>query len=162
MAPDCPAASASVWQSRALLKQPNLLILDEAVSGLDEAAVDLVATTVNRLRGKVSVFFTAHKLPASLKVDRHLVLGSKGWLLLVESDPRHLFLTVLGHQSALRRPRGRLSQYRLRGLAPLALRRRATCRGDTRTAVKSRYWKPTAGPAGLIHCTCYKSVSTEE
>lgn len=60
--------------ARALLKRPRILVFDESTSGLDEASAERVAQTVNALRGKVSMLFIAHKVPASLKVDRHVQL----------------------------------------------------------------------------------------
>jgi subfamily B ATP-binding cassette protein HlyB/CyaB len=60
--------------ARALLKRPKVLILDEAVSGLDDESAELVAQTVNQLKGIVTVLFVTHKVPTGLKVDRHLAL----------------------------------------------------------------------------------------
>ena len=57
--------------ARALLKQPRLFILDEATSGLDEKAASLIAETVNRLRGKATILFVAHRVPNNLLFDRH-------------------------------------------------------------------------------------------
>ncbi|CAB5514635.1 peptidase domain-containing ABC transporter [Achromobacter xylosoxidans] len=63
--------------ARALLKRPAVLIFDEATSGLDEASAEHIGQTVNYLRGKVTVLFVAHKVPASLTVDQHVRLGDK-------------------------------------------------------------------------------------
>ena len=60
--------------ARALLKRPKILVLDESTSGLNEASAEKIAETVNSLRGKVSMLFIAHKVPKSLKVDRHVEL----------------------------------------------------------------------------------------
>jgi ATP-binding cassette, subfamily B, bacterial HlyB/CyaB len=60
--------------ARALLKRPRILVFDESTSGLDTASAERVAQTVNALRGKVSMLFIAHKVPTSLKVDRHVQL----------------------------------------------------------------------------------------
>lgn len=60
--------------ARALLKRPKVLIFDESTSGLDEASAERVAETVNSLRGKVSILFISHKVPKSLRVDRHVEL----------------------------------------------------------------------------------------
>jgi subfamily B ATP-binding cassette protein HlyB/CyaB len=60
--------------ARALLKRPKVLILDEAVSGLDDESAELVAQTVNRLRGKVTVLFVSHKVPQGLRADRRVSL----------------------------------------------------------------------------------------
>lgn len=61
--------------ARALLKRPRILVFDESTSGLDEASAEKIAETVNALRGKVSMLFIAHKVPKSLKVDRHVELA---------------------------------------------------------------------------------------
>lgn len=55
--------------ARALLKRPRVLIFDEATSGLDEASAEHIGETVNRLRGKATVLFVAHKVPRCLSYD---------------------------------------------------------------------------------------------
>lgn len=60
--------------ARALMKNPHVLVFDESTSGLDEASAERVAATVNSLRGKVSMLFIAHKIPANLKPDSHVDL----------------------------------------------------------------------------------------
>lgn len=62
--------------ARALLKRPDILILDEATSGLDEAAACAIAETINTLKSRLTVLFIAHRVPANLVVDHHLQLGS--------------------------------------------------------------------------------------
>lgn len=62
--------------ARALLKRPRVLIFDEAVASLDDAAAEQVAKAVNEVRGKVTVLFITHKVPKGLVVDQHLTLGS--------------------------------------------------------------------------------------
>ena len=54
--------------ARALLKQPRILIFDEATSSLDEHTAEQFAKTVNRLKGKVTMIFIAHQLPKVLQV----------------------------------------------------------------------------------------------
>jgi subfamily B ATP-binding cassette protein HlyB/CyaB len=61
--------------ARALLKRPKILIFDEATSSLDEATAESFGDTVNRLKGKVSMFFIAHQLPKCLMVDQVVQLG---------------------------------------------------------------------------------------
>jgi subfamily B ATP-binding cassette protein HlyB/CyaB len=56
--------------ARALLKRPKILIFDEATSNLDRETAEHFARTVNQLKGKVTMLFIAHELPAALKVDR--------------------------------------------------------------------------------------------
>lgn len=55
--------------ARALLKQPKILLFDEATSSLDSATAEHFAATVNQLKGKVTMLFITHQLPDSLKVD---------------------------------------------------------------------------------------------
>lgn len=62
--------------ARALLKRPRILVFDESTSGLDEAAAELIAQTVNQLRGRASVLFIAHKVPRALRIDARIDLGT--------------------------------------------------------------------------------------
>ena len=56
--------------ARALLKRPKILIFDEATSTLDQRTAEQFAQTINQLKGKVTLFFIAHNLPRTLKVDQ--------------------------------------------------------------------------------------------
>jgi subfamily B ATP-binding cassette protein HlyB/CyaB len=62
--------------ARALLKQPRVLIFDEATSNLDHATAERFAQTVERLRGKVTILFITHARVGALKFDRVVQLGS--------------------------------------------------------------------------------------
>jgi ATP-binding cassette, subfamily B, bacterial HlyB/CyaB len=55
--------------ARALLKNPKILIFDEATSSLDAATAEHFAQTINQLKGKVTMLFITHALPKSLQVD---------------------------------------------------------------------------------------------
>ena len=61
--------------ARALLKNPRVLIFDEATSNLDNPTAESFAQTVNQLKGKVTLLFIAHQLPRGLKVDEVLQFG---------------------------------------------------------------------------------------
>ena len=61
--------------ARALLKRPKILIFDEATSDLDRATAEQFARTINQLKGKVTMLFIAHQLPAGLEVDEVVTLG---------------------------------------------------------------------------------------
>jgi ATP-binding cassette, subfamily B, bacterial HlyB/CyaB len=61
--------------ARALLKQPRILIFDEATSSLDMATAEHFSTTVNQLRGKVTMLFITHALPKNLQVDEIVHIG---------------------------------------------------------------------------------------
>jgi ABC-type glutathione transport system ATPase component len=61
--------------ARALLKQPRILIFDEATSSLDAATAEHFSATVNQLRGKVTMLFITHALPKNLQVDEIVHIG---------------------------------------------------------------------------------------
>ena len=63
--------------ARALLKQPKVLIFDEAVSNLDQQTAEHFAQTVNKLKGKVIILFITHQLPKGLQVDEAVILGKE-------------------------------------------------------------------------------------
>ena len=63
--------------ARALLKQPKVLIFDEAVSNLDQQTTEHFAQTVNKLKGKVTILFITHQLPKGLQVDEAVILGKE-------------------------------------------------------------------------------------
>ncbi len=61
--------------ARALIKQPKILIFDEATSGLDSSTAEHFAATINQLKGKVSMLFITHALPKNLLVDEVVRIG---------------------------------------------------------------------------------------
>ena len=61
--------------ARALLKQPKVLIFDEATSNLDTQTAEHFAATINKLKGRVAMLFITHQLPKGLKVDEAVILG---------------------------------------------------------------------------------------
>jgi subfamily B ATP-binding cassette protein HlyB/CyaB len=63
--------------ARALLKQPKILIFDEAIANLDAATAEEFVRTVNGLHGRVTILFITHALPRSLKVNQIVRLGPK-------------------------------------------------------------------------------------
>ena len=62
--------------ARALLKQPRILIFDEATSSLDAATAEHFASTINQLKGKATMLFIAHALPKNLQVDEIVRIGA--------------------------------------------------------------------------------------
>ena len=62
--------------ARALLKQPRILIFDEAASSLDAATAEHFAATINQLKGKVTMLFITHAMPKNLLVDEVVRIGS--------------------------------------------------------------------------------------
>ncbi|MBE0619913.1 MAG: peptidase domain-containing ABC transporter [Burkholderiales bacterium] len=63
--------------ARALLKNPSVLIFDEATSNLDQATAESFAQTINQLKGKVTMVFIAHVLPRGLLVDEVIQFGTR-------------------------------------------------------------------------------------
>jgi subfamily B ATP-binding cassette protein HlyB/CyaB len=63
--------------ARALLRQPNILIFDEAVSNLDQHTAEQFAQTINQLKGKVTILFITHQIPKGLMVDEAILLGKE-------------------------------------------------------------------------------------
>ena len=61
--------------ARALLKQPKILIFDEATSSLDSQTAEHFATTINQLKGQVSMLFITHALPKALQVEGVIKIG---------------------------------------------------------------------------------------
>lgn len=63
--------------ARALLKKPRILIFDEATSNLDQQTAEHFASTVNLLKGKVTMLFITHQLPKGLQVDEVFRFGQQ-------------------------------------------------------------------------------------
>jgi ATP-binding cassette, subfamily B, bacterial HlyB/CyaB len=61
--------------ARALIKQPKILIFDEATSSLDVATAEHFCATINQLKGKVTMLFITHALPKNLQVDEIVQIG---------------------------------------------------------------------------------------
>jgi len=61
--------------ARALLKQPKILIFDEATSNLDVATAEHFCATINQLKSRVTMVFITHALPKTLVVDEIVRLG---------------------------------------------------------------------------------------
>ena len=67
--------------ARAILKQPKILIFDEATSSLDAQTAEHFSATINQLKGKVTMLFITHALPKSLQVDEIVRIGGGSALL---------------------------------------------------------------------------------
>ncbi len=61
--------------ARALIKQPRILIFDEATSSLDAATAEHFCATINQLKGKVTMIFITHQLPKNLQIDEIVQMG---------------------------------------------------------------------------------------
>ena len=66
--------------ARAFLRQPNLLILDEASANLDEDTEDAIATVIKSLRGRCTILVVSHppRMLKSADQIRDLSLGFEG------------------------------------------------------------------------------------
>ena len=62
--------------ARALLKQPKILLFDEATSSLDQNTAEHFALTINQLKGKVGMLFITHGMPKTLQVDEVVRIGN--------------------------------------------------------------------------------------
>ena len=60
--------------ARAFVRNPQLLILDEATSELDGRAETRIQQTVENVRGKTTVLMAAHRLSTILSADQICVL----------------------------------------------------------------------------------------
>ena len=60
--------------ARALIREPRLLILDEATNALDRAVEDRLWRTLASLGGVVTLLIIAHRLPPDLPIDRRFEL----------------------------------------------------------------------------------------
>jgi subfamily B ATP-binding cassette protein MsbA len=85
--------------ARALVRNPRLLILDEATANLDPATEDAVLRTLQNLREGRTIVSVAHRLKAVMGCDRIIVLqegevaqiGTHGELLATEGLYRKLW-----------------------------------------------------------------------
>lgn len=64
--------------ARALIAQPDVLIMDEATSALDPAAEQEMLALIRRHLPAATVLCVAHRKPEALSCTRHLPLGSGG------------------------------------------------------------------------------------
>ena len=100
--------------ARALIRSPELLILDEATSELDTEAEARIQASLDRLRGKVTVLVVAHRLSTVTSADLIHVLsegriaesGTMRELLSVEGAFHRLYAQSGGGEieEAARRP----------------------------------------------------------
>lgn len=85
--------------ARAILKDPSILILDEATSSLDAASERLVQDALQKLMENRTTFVIAHRLSTIRKVDRILVI--KGGEIAESGTHNELFALNNGIYSNL-------------------------------------------------------------
>jgi subfamily B ATP-binding cassette protein HlyB/CyaB len=71
--------------ARALLKHPKILIFDEATANLDQQTTHQIASTINKLRGKITILFIAHQIPPKLQIDAFVNLAKTGQQSVAEN-----------------------------------------------------------------------------
>ena len=72
--------------ARALIKQPKILVFDEATSSLDSNTAEHFAATINQLKGKVSMLFITHAMPKNLLVDEVVRIGQRSLSAVSDSN----------------------------------------------------------------------------
>lgn len=63
--------------ARALVKKPEILVLDEATSNLDSQSEQIIQETLEKLRGKTTILVVAHRL-ATINMADQIILLEKG------------------------------------------------------------------------------------
>ena len=66
--------------ARALLSKPSILLLDEATSALDAESESKIRSSIEKLKGKMSILVVAHRISTVRQADRILVID-KGRLI---------------------------------------------------------------------------------
>ena len=75
--------------ARALIRQPKVLVFDEATAALDQASSDRLLAVIAKQTGDATVLSVAHRLSVVLQCDRILVL-KRGGLLDIVGTPAAL------------------------------------------------------------------------
>jgi subfamily B ATP-binding cassette protein MsbA len=83
-----------LFVARELFKQPNLLILDEATSALDTESERYIQSSIDALKGEVTVVIIAHRLSTIKNVD-HVYVMDEGYV--VEEGP---YDELRGHEES--------------------------------------------------------------
>ena len=76
--------------ARALLREPDILILDEATNALDSSTEDAIDAALQRLRGHLTMIVVAHRL-STIRASDHVVVLDDGEV--VEAGPPHVLLS---------------------------------------------------------------------
>jgi zinc transport system ATP-binding protein len=84
-----------VFLALALLPVPELLLLDEPVSGVDRAGTEMFYQTVSRMRTDfdLSILLVSHDLAAAARVADRIILLNRS--VLCDGSPRDVLLNPL-------------------------------------------------------------------
>jgi len=61
----------------AQLKRPKIVLFDAAVSNLNQQTAEHFARTINKLKGRVTMWFITYQIPRGAQVDEVIELGTK-------------------------------------------------------------------------------------
>jgi ATP-binding cassette, subfamily B, bacterial MsbA len=75
--------------ARALIRKPDVLVLDEATNSLDSISEQLVQDVLERLRGYMTIIVIAHRL-STIRTADHVVVLSEG-RVVEQGRPQDLF-----------------------------------------------------------------------
>ena len=83
--------------ARALVRKPDILILDEATNELDSLAEQAIQQAIERIRGSCTIFVIAHRLSTIASADQVVVMADGH---VVQNGP---FAKLAGSQGLFRR-----------------------------------------------------------
>lgn len=91
--------------ARALLRQPSILILDEATSSLDTENESRIQEAIRRMKGKMTIIVVAHRLSTIRHADQIIVLDQgrivqAGQYSQLAAERKGVFSNLLGYQLA--------------------------------------------------------------
>ena len=115
--------------ARAILADPNLLILDEATSNIDTRTERLVQAAIDTLLDGRTAFVIAHRLSTIRRADKIIVIGAGG---VMEQGTHDELIELDGYYAQLLRTQAGTNNY----AAPQAnnLRYRIDCQEAVCTA----------------------------
>ena len=74
--------------ARALFRRPQILILDEATNSLDSLSEEEIQSTLERLKGQITIIAIAHRLSTIKRADHCIVMSDSH--VLEAGDPNYL------------------------------------------------------------------------